>query len=370
MAGGKAVKRKSGSGSVADGSSTPGGKRRRAAAGSDSDDDAGPSGSGATVGAMTSRIGNKMVRSELYAKLKKQKQKEKRAAREKRQKEAVEAEERGEEAPAKQIPRTLENTREKDETMVQPEDDEVAADEAQDEFAAHFNCDRPPKVLLTTCYKPSKVMFKFLSELLLTFPLAEYYKRGGYQVKQIVKFASNRDYSDVVVLNENRKKINGMLVVHLPDGPTAHFRLSNLKLSEDIPNCGRATSHKPELILNNFNTRIGHRIGRLFASLFCQDPTFRGRRAVTFHNQRDFIFFRHHRYIFEEKEQRTVTQMGKGKKPKVEKENVVKARLQELGPRFTLRLQSLQKGTFDSKHGEYEWLHKTDMDTSRRRFHL
>eukprot|EP00873_Tetraselmis_striata_P029893 jgi/Tetstr1/450157/TSEL_037199.t1 len=362
MAGGKAVKRKSGSGSVADGSSTPGGKRRRAAAGSDSDDDAGPSGSGATVGAMTSRIGNKMVRSELYAKLKKQKQKEKRAAREKRQKEAVEAEERGEEAPAKQIPRTLENTREKDETMVQPEDDEVAADEAQDEFAAHFNCDRPPKVLLTTCYKPSKVMFKFLSELLLTFPLAEYYKRGGYQVKQIVKFASNRDYSDVV--------INGMLVVHLPDGPTAHFRLSNLKLSEDIPNCGRATSHKPELILNNFNTRIGHRIGRLFASLFCQDPTFRGRRAVTFHNQRDFIFFRHHRYIFEEKEQRTVTQMGKGKKPKVEKENVVKARLQELGPRFTLRLQSLQKGTFDSKHGEYEWLHKTDMDTSRRRFHL
>lgn len=65
-----------------------------------------------------------------------------------------------------------------------------------------------------------------------------------------------------------------------------------------------------------------------------------------------------------------MTQMGKGKKPKVEKENVVKARLQELGPRFTLRLQSLQKGTFDSKHGEYEWLHKTDMDTSRRRFHL
>lgn len=45
-------------------------------------------------------------------------------------------------------------------------------------------------------------------------------------------------------------------------------------------------------------------------------------------------------------------------------------RQQELGPRFTLRLQSLQKGTFDSKQGEYEWVHKTDMDTSRRRFHL
>lgn len=44
---------------------------------------------------------------------------------------------------------------------------------------------------------------------------------------------------------------------------------------------------------------------------------------------------------------------------------------QELGPRFTLKLVSLQKGTFDTKTGEFEWLHKRgEMDTSRRRFHL
>jgi ribosome production factor 1 len=41
-----------------------------------------------------------------------------------------------------------------------------------------------------------------------------------------------------------------------------------------------------------------------------------------------------------------------------------------LGPRFTLKLEALQKGTFDSKGGEFEWLHKKDMDTSRRRFFL
>lgn len=35
---------------------------------------------------------------------------------------------------------------------------------------------------------------------------------------------------------------------------------------------------------------------RLIQSLFPQDPEFKGRRVVTFHNQRDFIFFRHHRY--------------------------------------------------------------------------
>lgn len=40
----------------------------------------------------------------------------------------------------------------------------------------------------------------------------------------------------------------------------------------------------------------GHFSFRLIQALFPQDPEFRGRRVVTFHNQRDFIFFRHHRY--------------------------------------------------------------------------
>ena len=31
---------------------------------------------------------------------------------------------------------------------------------------------------------------------------------------------------------------------------------------------------------------------------------------------------------------------------------------QECGPRFTLKLLTLQHGTFDTKGGEYEWVHK------------
>ena len=61
---------------------------------------------------------------------------------------------------------TIENTRERDETVVQPDDEEVAADEEQDEFAAHFARQRPPHVLLTTCYKPTGRMYKFLKEML------------------------------------------------------------------------------------------------------------------------------------------------------------------------------------------------------------
>lgn len=31
---------------------------------------------------------------------------------------------------------------------------------------------------------------------------------------------------------------------------------------------------------------------------------------------------------------------------------------QECGPRFVLKLLTLQHGTFDTKSGEYEWVHK------------
>ena len=58
---------------------------------------------------------------------------------------------------------------------------------------------------------------------------------------------------------------------------------------------GTPTSHLPEIIINNFHTRLGHQVGRLLTALFPQQPQFVGRNVATFHNQRDFIFFRRHR---------------------------------------------------------------------------
>lgn len=56
----------------------------------------------------------------------------------------------------------------------------------------------------------------------------------GTPIKKIVKYATARGFTDVMVFNENRKHVNGLLLVHLPAGPTAHFKLSSLKLSKDI----------------------------------------------------------------------------------------------------------------------------------------
>ena len=179
-------------------------------------------------------------------------------------------------------------------------------------------------------------------------------------------------------------------------GPTVYFKVSNVVTSQNIPNHGTSTSHIPELNLHGFGTRLGHRVGRFLGSLFPHNAQFDGRQIVTFHNQRDYIFVRHHRYIFNKKSDKQIelakkkelheqemkmnggkntTSNSQSQEQSYETNNNIKqcmkTNLQELGPRFTLKLHWIQDGTFDTQFGEYEWFHKRkEMDLTRRKFHL
>ncbi|XP_068728348.1 ribosome production factor 1-like [Montipora capricornis] len=294
-----------------------------------------------------SEIKNKIKRNALYKKEKIRKAKEKRQRKLKRKREETQDQE---EPPPKQVPKTLENTRVFDETVVEVHDEEALIDEEADEFAAYFRREVTPKVLITSSDRSKVKTVQFMKELQKIIPNSEVRLRKGLDLKKIIPQAKEKGFTAMVVVNEDRKLPNGIVITHLPNGPTAHFKLTSVKLGKEIKNHGRTTNHRPELILNNFGTRLGRSVARLLASLFPHDPQFQGRQCVTFHNQRDFIFFRQHRYIFK---------------------NHKKTGLQELGPRFTLKLRSLQRGTFDSKFGEYEWIHKRkEMDTSRKKFFL
>eukprot|EP01116_Phalansterium_solitarium_P023613 TRINITY_DN8375_c0_g1_i2.p1 TRINITY_DN8375_c0_g1~~TRINITY_DN8375_c0_g1_i2.p1 ORF type:complete len:255 (-),score=127.58 TRINITY_DN8375_c0_g1_i2:651-1415(-) len=230
-----------------------------------------------------SLIKNKIKRSQVYHEQKARRATEKRKERAKRKKEE---EELGDEAPAKKVPRTLDNTREADETVVTPDDAEALADEAADEFASYYTPGAAtPKLLLTSNVHPSAHVLSLIDELISVLPTAEYHRRGTFELKQIVEFACARDFTDVIVVNEDRKKPNGLVISHLPDGPTMHFKLSSLKLAKDLPGHGKITKHQPELILNGFTTRLGHTVGRQLGALLPHRPNFHGRRVVTFHNQ-------------------------------------------------------------------------------------
>jgi len=302
-----------------------------------------------------SSIGNKVRRNEAWVKLKREKKREKRKRQDERKKER---EELGDEAPPKLVPKTLDNMREYDVTTVggktgEEEDEEVEHDIVNDEFSEYFNKSYEPKVLVTSCDNPHTRSIAFIKELTRIIPNAEPRWRKNASIKKMVKDAISKGYTDIVLVNEDNRSPNGLVVTHLPDGPTASFRLSNVKVTKDLrKDYHKITAHRPEVILNNFSTRLGHGVARMLAALFHYEPQFTGKRVVTLHNQRDYIFFRHHNYTIKSSD---------------------KVRLHELGPRFTLKLKSMQTGTFDSKSGDYEWMitdKRHDMETSRKKFFL
>ena len=120
-------------------------------------------------------IRNKIKRSMVFHANKAKAAADKKAARE-QQKQLEEAQ--GASAAPKAAARTLDNTREWDDTYVDKEDPELLADEADDEFADIFSSARTPKIMITTKVRPTGPIFLILKELIALFPNAHYYKRG------------------------------------------------------------------------------------------------------------------------------------------------------------------------------------------------
>ncbi len=151
-------------------------------------------------------IKNKIKRTQLHQKQKAEKKKAKSQEKQKRRK--LEAEGLGEEKRPEKKQRTLDNTREADETLIEGADAEVEGDEAQDEFSSYFNAEVEPKIILTTCYKPTKHMYDFIRDLLHVFPNSFYYERQRFHMKTIVKVAIEKGFTDLIVINEDKKKFS------------------------------------------------------------------------------------------------------------------------------------------------------------------
>lgn len=171
-------------------------------------------------------------------------------------------------------------------------------------FPNLFNDEPPkvPKVLITTSI--NSTLHKEAGILTSLFPNSEYIRRSAhryghkYSVREICKFASNRDYTTVLVLNEDQKKPNRLTVVHLPSGPTLTYSVNNWVEGSKLPGHGNAQDEfYPELLLNNFKSTLGLLAAKSFQSLFPPQPDIEARQVVTLHNQRDYIFLRRHRYM-------------------------------------------------------------------------
>ncbi|KAM1069070.1 hypothetical protein TB1_001041 [Malus domestica] len=188
---------------------------------------------------LPSMIKNKEKRSAVHAKLKQQKKLEKRKkakARDAAEKRALEL---GEEPPAKKIPKTIENTREVDETVCKPDDEELFAGNDADEFSSILKRELNPKILLAVSIilyvhsiSPDFLQHsvfdvrgpEFIKELPSVIPNATYYKRGTYDLKKIVEYANKKDFTSLIGVHTNRREPDALLIIGLPAGPAAPFQ--------------------------------------------------------------------------------------------------------------------------------------------------
>lgn len=240
-------------------------------------------------------------------------------------------------------------------------------------FPSLFSLESPPtpKILVTTSINSN--LHNEARLLTTLFPNSVYIPRSSHRyghkfsIREISSFATNRKYTAVIVLKEDQKRPTGLDFVHLPQGPMFHFSISNWVEGKRLPGHGNPTNHLPELILNNFRTPLGLLTAHLFRTMFPPQPEFQGRQVVTLHNQRDYIFLRRHRYVFREKRATEKSIVGPDGK-EVKGVEGIRAGLQELGPRFTMKLRRIDKGIQRGSGQEWEW--RGGMEKTRTKFQL
>lgn len=200
--------------------------------------------------------------------------------------------------------------------------------------------------MITTSNDPSSRLTQFTKEMKLIFPGAERMNRGGHTQTELVDACRRNGVTDLVIFHETRGRPDGMIISHLPSGPTAHFVLSNVVARHDITEgVDIMSTVSPHLIFHNFNSALGKRTSNILKYLF-PVPKDSSQRVMTFANDNDFISFRHH--VWEKQGHKDIS-------------------LTEVGPRFEMRLFKITLGTLDMTHADNEYTLRNFTNTGRKR---
>lgn len=171
---------------------------------------------------------------------------------------------------------------------------------------------RDPKLLVTTSRDPSASLTRFTKEIALLFPTAQRVNRGQYGVDDLLHLSQTNDVTDIILIHEHRGVPDGLVVSHLPFGPTAYFSLTNVVMRHDLQEKPEAMSEAPpHLIFHNFTSQLGLRVRSILRYLF-PPSKHSSNRVVTFANSQDVIHFRNHtwRNLRADKQRQMDNQMG------------------------------------------------------------
>ena len=203
---------------------------------------------------------------------------------------------------------------------------------------------REPKICITTSRDPGSKLKQFAKEIKLCIPNSQSINRGNYRTDELVEACKKADFTDIIVVNETRGLPDGMIISHLPFGPTAYFTLANAVLRHDIMECTPASQAYPHIILEGMTSKVGKRLKQILQALY-PIPKPDSHRIITYANENDYISFRHHMYS----------------------KNNNKIELSEAGPRFEMKPYEIRLGTLDRDEVEKEWVLRPYMNSARKK---
>jgi U3 small nucleolar ribonucleoprotein protein IMP4 len=226
-------------------------------------------------------------------------------------------------------------------------DDAAERPDLDDEYATH----RAPRVCVTTSRDPSSKLKEFAKEIRLLFPTGVRVNRGQTTLPDLMDSCRAAEFTDVVLCTEHRGEADGLIISHLPYGPTLKLSLSDCVTRHDIGReaAGNASEAVPHLIFHDFASKLGVRVKTIIQNLF-PSPKPDTKRILTFFNRNDIISFRHHLH--------TTTGGGGGS---------ATTTLQEVGPRMEMTPYEIKLGTMDQNHAESEWALRSYTNNAKRR---
>ncbi len=66
------------------------------------------------------------------------------------------------------------------------------------------NSSNDPRILITTSREPSQRLIQFQKEMRLIIPNSTRINRGNYVVKELVRTCQDYEFTDLIILHENR----------------------------------------------------------------------------------------------------------------------------------------------------------------------
>ena len=211
-------------------------------------------------------------------------------------------------------------------------------------------------MVVTTARNPSTRMTAFAKEVRLLFPTSVRLNRGNAILPDLVSAARRSSQSDIIMLSEHRGTPTAMTFSHFPHGPTACFTLHNVVMRHEIPESLRGTVSEsyPHLMFEGFTTKLGKRVVRILQHIFPPRDALTskaklGSRIIIFANRHDWIEMRHYVYV------------------QTSKDSV---ELSEVGPRMTMRLFEIRRGTLEDKTAQAEWQLRQYTRTSKKKTYL